>query len=395
MATGYAPVKTAVIGCGSISGVYIRSLSQLFSIIDLTALCNRTRSKAEEKAAQYGVGRVMTLDEIAADPEIELAVNLTPPETHYEVIRQMLEAGKHVFTEKILTANLEQSRELTELAETRGLLLGAAPDTVLGAGVQTARKALDAGLIGRVTSCQVCINRNQSLNAEIFQMLRGSGGSLPYDVGVYYVGALLALLGPVEAVRAFGAPSPLHEPELLWAAGDGEGFRIPGSGLISASLRFESGVLASVLFDGSTVNAQQHVFTIFGSEGILKLGDPNTFNGPVTLVRPESGACVLPFTHGYDGQSLPEADGFGGEGGHRGVGAAELAWALRRGRRSARCGGMYGLHCQEVLFGMEEAARTGGTYEPRSRFVMEPLPSGFYSSLFGGMRGDAERSLMD
>lgn len=394
MTNQYQPVKTAVVGCGEISDIYIRNLAHLFSIIDLTALSNRTMSAAEEKAKRFGIERVLTLEEVAADPEIELVVNLTAPEAHYDVISRMLRAGKHVFTEKVLTPELEQSRALVRLAEENGVFLGAAPDTVLGAGVQTARRVLDAGLIGQATSCQVCINRDQTLNAEVFRMLRGNGGALPYDVGIYYVGALLALLGPVKAVRAFGAPSALHEPELLYAGGDGESWRIPGNNLVSASLQFESGALASVLFDGNTVNAQQHAFTVFGTRGALKLGDPNTFNGPVELILPESGACTMPFTHGYDGRNLLEPAPFDHYG-HRGVGAAELAWAVRRGRKNVRCGAGYGLHCQEVLFGMDEAARTGGTYEPRSRFVMEPLRPGYYGSLMGGMRGDAERSLMD
>ncbi len=392
MEESYRPVKTAVIGCGHISDVYIQNLSRLFSIIELTALCNRTAAAAEEKAKRYGIPQVMTLEEVAASPEIELAVNLTPPEAHYEVIRRMLEAGKHVYTEKILTTNLEQSRALARLAEEKGLFLGVAPDTVLGAGVQTARRALDAGWIGEVTSCQLCINRNQSLNSEIFRMLRGLGGTLPCDVGVYYIGALLALLGPVKAVRAFAAPAALHRPELLYT-GERESWQIPGGNLVSAALELESGALASVLFDGNTVNAPRHVFTVFGTRGVLQVGDPNAFDGPVELILPESGACTLPFTHGYDGKNRMEPTPFDFQG-HRGVGAAELAWALRRGRRGIRCSAGYGLHCHEVLAGMEEAARTGETFYPQSRFVMEPLEPGHYGSL-GGIRGDAERSLMN
>ncbi|MBD5169410.1 MAG: Gfo/Idh/MocA family oxidoreductase [Oscillibacter sp.] len=393
MSAQYEPVKTAVVGCGKISDIFIRNLSQLFSIIDLTALCNRTASVAESKAKQFGIKKVMTLEEIAADPEIELVINLTPPEAHYDVIGQMLRAGKHVFTEKVMTPDLEQSRALVRLAEEKGLFLGVTPDTVLGAGVQTARHILDAGLIGQVTSCQVCINRDQTLNSEIFRMLRGNGGSLPYDVGIYYVGAMLALLGPVKAVRAFGAPSVVHEPELLYTGVGTDSWQIPGNNLISAALQFESGALASVLFDGNTVNAQQHAFTIFGTRGVLQVGDPNTFDGPVKLILPESGECVIPFTHGYDGKNTLEPAPFDFYG-HRGVGAAELAWAIRTGRKNIRCSAGYGLHCQEVLYGMDEAARTGGTYEPQSQFVMEPLKPGYYSSIMGGMRGDAERSLM-
>ena len=389
-------VKTAIVGCGSISDIYIRNLKELFTITDLAALCNRTRGKAEEKAARFGVERVLTLEELADDEEIELVVNLTGPGSHYEVIKKMLLAGKHVYTEKMFTTDLEQSRELVALAEEKGLYLGVAPDTVLGAGIQTARCALDKGLIGTVTSALAVINRDQTLNSELFPFLRGEGGALPYDVGIYYIGALLTLLGPVKAIRAFAAPAREHAPEMLFLNDEAERWRMPGSNLISAALEFECGALVSLLFDGNTVNAEQSALTVFGTDGILKLGDPNTFGGGVTLIRPEGGECALPFTHGYDGKNYLGAPAPFDHNGCRGVGAAEMAWAIRRGRKNVRCSKEYGLHCQEVLFGIDESARTGGTYEPVSRFTMDPLREGFYSSVFGGYgRGDAERSLID
>ena len=390
----FEPVKTAVVGCGMISNIYIRNLKELLSITDLVAVCDLHPEAAKVKAETYGVGKTLTIDECAADPEVELVVNLTPPGAHYSVIKQMLEAGKHVYTEKMFTTDIEQARELAALADAKGLYLGVAPDTVLGAGIQTAKKLIDSGFIGDVTSVSAHINRNQTLNSETFRFLRGDGGALPYDVGIYYVGALLTLLGPVKAIRAFGVSAPLHEAQLLFN-GDTEPWRIPGNNILTASLEFVSGAVGSVLFDGNTVGASQHELTVFGTEGILKVGDPNEFGAPVALVRPESGEAVIPFTHGYDGKNYLDPFPFEGYG-CRGVGVAEMAYAIRKGRKNNRCSKEYGLHCQEVLYGMDEAARTGQSYEPRSRFVMEGLRSGCYSSQFGGTaRGDAELSLVD
>ena len=340
-------VKTAVVGCGMISSIYIRNLSQMFSVIDLAAVCDMRREAAEARAKEFGIARALTIDEVAADPEIELVVNLTPAFAHYDVIKKMLLAGKHVYTEKMFTTELEKSRELVALAAEKGLFLGVAPDTVLGAGVQTARYLIDQGIIGDVTSVQVCINRNQVLNSEFFRFLRGAGGTLPYDVGVYYVGALAALLG-------------------------------------------------SVLFDGNTVGAEQHAFTVYGTRGILKVGDPDKFADDVTLILPENEPVKVPFTHGFDGKNLISAPTAFDHYGHRGIGVAELAWALRKGRPHARLSGDYGLHCQEVLQGMDIAAETGRVYAVQSRFEMKGLRPGYYSSMFGGhMRGDAEASLME
>ncbi|MBR3017323.1 MAG: Gfo/Idh/MocA family oxidoreductase [Clostridia bacterium] len=389
-------VKTAVIGSGMISSIYIRNLSRLFSVIDLVAVCNIHREGAEARAKEFGIPRAMTIDEAAADPEIELAVNLTPAYAHYDVIKKMLLAGKHVYTEKMFTTDLDKSRELVALAAEKGLFLGVAPDTVLGAGIQTARYLIDTGMIGEVTSVQVSINRNQTLNSEYFRFLKGPGGALPYDVGVYYVGALLALLGSVTQITAFGNPAPLHEPQAAFLNAGAEPWQIPGVNTVAAALRFECGAVGSVLFDGNTVGAEQHGFTVYGTRGILKVGDPDKFGDPITLILPENAPVQAPFTHGFDGKNyLGEPAPFDHYG-HRGIGVAEMAWAIRKGRPHARLSGEYGLHCQEVLQGMEIASETGKVYEPQSRFEMKGLRPGYYSSMFsGGMRGDAEASLME
>ena len=389
-------VKTAVVGCGMISSIYIRNLSQMFSVIDLAAVCDMRLEAAEARAKEFGVARAMTIDEVAADPEIELVVCLTPPFAHYSVIRQMLEAGKHVYTEKMFTTDLEQSRALCAIAKEKGLLLGVAPDTVLGAGVQTARYLIDIGMIGEVTSVQACINRDQTLNSEFFRFLRGAGGTLPYDVGVYYIGALLALLGSVTEIAAFANPAPAHEPQVAYLNEGADPWQIPGNNLVAASLRFESGAVGTVLFDGNTIGQSQHGFTVYGTKGILKVGDPNNFGDPITLILPENEPVRMPLTHGFDGKNHLGAPTAFDHYGHRGIGVAELAWALRRGRPHARLSGEYGLHCQEILQGMDIAAETGRSYAVQSRFEMKGLKPGVYSSMFnGGMRGDAEASLMD
>ena len=387
-------VKTAVVGCGAISSIYIRNLKSLFTIIDLVALCNRSRSKAEEKAARFGIDRVMTLEELEADPEIELVVNLTPPGSHYEVTKRMLEAGKHVYSEKVFTTDLSQAWELADLAKRRGLYLGVAPDTVLGAGLQTARRIIDTGLIGQVTSGFVSVTRSHNLMSELFPFLRGQCGNLPFDVGVYYVGALIALLGSVKSLRAYASPAPIHGKQLLFVENAPDSWQIPGSNLVCAVLEFASGALVSLHFNGNTVGEEQSRFELYGTLGIMKVGDPNVFNGRVKLLLPEGRETEFPFTHGYDGtNTLSEPTDFDG-GGHRGIGVAEMAYALRQGRPN-RLSQDYGIHCLEVLSGMEEAAATGRTYEMKSSCAIRPLAPGFYSTVWGSARADAEASLID
>lgn len=388
-------VKTAIIGCGMISNIYIKNLKNLFSIIDVVALCDRNRQAAQEKAAAYGIDQVMTMEEIERSEDIELVVNLTNPVAHYEVIKRMLLAGKHVYTEKIMTADLGQGQELMALAEEKKLLLGVAPDTVLGAGIQTARRVIDTGFIGKVTSCVASISRNQSLNSETYRFLRGEGGALPYDVGIYYIGAIIAMLGPVKQVCAFGMPAPEHEAEMLFTGEAGDKWRIPGNNLLCGVLCMEDDVLCCLHMNGNSVMEKDTNFRIYGTDGVLELGDPNVFDGQVKLMKPETGECIVPHTHGYDGKNyLPEETPFDGYG-HRGVGAAEMAYAIRQNRKN-RCSKEYGYHCMEVLFGLDQSAQIRENYSIKSRCHIEPLKPGYFSTQFlRNGRGDAERSLYD
>lgn len=390
------PVKTAVIGCGMISNIYIRNLKNLFHIIELVAVCDIRLENAEEKAETYGISKVMSLEEVAASDEIELVVNLTGPSVHYSIIKQMLEAGKHVFSEKTLAVTLEEGKELVKLADKKGLYLGAAPDTVLGAGLQTARMAIDAGLIGKVTSCFASINRNQPLLSESFRFIQnGPGGAFPMDTGVYYVAALLSLLGPVASVSGFSAPAPVHEKEFLFMD-NLESWQLEGSNLMMGALKFRSGVLGILHLNGLSINKEIPMIYIYGTEGILQIGDPNTFCGEVKLVREIGEPCTLPFTHGYDGSVvLDKPTWFEKSYGHRGVGAAEMAWAMRMNRQN-RCSKEFAVHTLEILCGIDCSSRDEKFYEMTTDFTFKPLKAGYYSKTFGGgMRADAERSLVE
>lgn len=390
-------VKTAIVGCGMISNIYIRNLQNLFSIIDLVALCDIRKENAEKKAALYGVPEVMTIEELVKAKDIELVINLTSPDVHYSMIKKLLEVGKHVFSEKTLAVTLEEGKELVALAKQKGLYLGAAPDTVLGAGIQTAGKMIEAGMIGKVTSCFASINRNQPLNSEAFRFIQnGASGAFPLDVGVYYVAALLSLLGSLESVSGFSVDAPVHEKEFLFMEINKESWKIDGSNLVTGALRFKNGVLGALHFNGLSINREKPMIYIYGTEGILALGDPNRFDGEVRLIREMGGESSIPFTHGYDGKPVLENfSEFDEMYGHRGVGAAEMAWAIRQGRDN-RCSGNFALHTLETLCGIDEAAKSGQTYKMTTDFVFRPLKAGYYSKTFGGgMRADAERSLME
>lgn len=386
-------IKTAVIGCGMISNIYIKNFINLFSVIDLVALCDVNEKAALEKSEFFHIP-VRSMEDILADPQIVMVVNLTGPAVHYSVIKTCLEAGKHVFTEKTLCADFERGQELVRIAKEKNLYLGVAPDTFLGAGLQTARFALDHGLIGKVTSARAAMNRSQVLNSEKFRYIRKKGGGFAYDIGVYYVTALLSLLGPVKQIAGFVRKTEEHRGILFQEGSFGQSWTTEDDNLYTGIIRFQNGVVGTIHMDGESINEEQPSLVIYGTEGILELGDPNTFCGEVKLIRNGTGSCVLPFTHGFSGSPLYGEPTPGDYGQHRGVGAAEMAWSILKGR-SPRAGMDLGLHTLELLTAFEKSSRANAVYQMKTSFALPaPLPSGYMDTELGGfMRGGAEASL--
>jgi len=192
-------MKTAVIGSGRISVQYLQNMIHVFNNLEVVGCSSSGMESARKRSSEFGI-RAMTNEEIFADPSIELVIVLVPAPAHYGLIERALLAGKHVYTEKTMTVDLEDARRLVQLANEKGLYLGSAPDTFLGDAWQTARKALDEGLIGEPISFSMNVNRNIDFMASLFEFLRLPGGGFAYDYGVYYLTALVSLLGPVESL---------------------------------------------------------------------------------------------------------------------------------------------------------------------------------------------------
>ena len=191
-------IKTAVVGCGSISDIYMTNLTNgKFTVMELVACSDLMVERMNARAAKFGI-KAMSLDEICANPEIEMVICLTTPAAHYPIIKQALLAGKHVFSEKMIAVDLWQGKELVQIANEKGLHLGVAPDTFLGASVQTAKYIVDKGLIGKPLSCRASISRDYGIYAEFLTHLAKKGAGIGFDMGGYYLTALAAILGPVS-----------------------------------------------------------------------------------------------------------------------------------------------------------------------------------------------------
>ncbi|MGI5916505.1 MAG: Gfo/Idh/MocA family protein [Anaerolineae bacterium] len=335
------PVKIGVIGCGRISERYIDNLVNMFPFaVDLIACADIVREAAKNRATQFGIPRVLNVDELITDPDVELVVNLTVPAAHYEVSVAALEAGKHVYTEKPLAVTREEGKHLLDLAKSKGLLIGGAPDTFLGAGLQTCRKLLDDGWIGRPITATGFIA--MGVNVHRYHT-RGVGPM--FDMGPYFVTGLVHLLGPVR--RATGSaqtPFPEKEDTNPLSPNFGQRWSVETPLSVCAVLDFDHQVNA-VLTTTCEIFGYNPRMEIYGTEGIMICNDPNMFDGAVTIRRRDGETRQMPYTHGYSQNS-------------RGLGIADMAYAVRTGR-PFRANGELMYHALDVFHAIHDASREG------------------------------------
>lgn len=346
-------MTVAVIGCGVISNIYLQNMTTIFPNLEVVACCDLSAERAQERSAQYNIP-VRTYEDVLADPSVDMVIILTPAPAHYALIKQGLMAGKHVYTEKTMTIDLEQARELVALANEKGVYLGAAPDTFLGAAFQKARQVVDSGAIGEVTSFHVCANRCLDRLTCTLPFLRLPGGGICYDYGVYHLTALVSLLGPIAEVCAVvDNKKPLRVGTVEGTADFGKTYEYNNEAQVTATLRTESGIAGSFCLNGESIRQDLAMFRLYGTEGVLQLPDPNGFGGDVTLIRSRTEQQVLE-------NDLPYADN------SRGLGPTEMAQAIAEGRIN-RASKEQALHVLEVIQAMMESSRIGSFVKIHSR----------------------------
>jgi len=306
-------VKIGVIGCGNISGIYFENLTKLFKNTSVYACADIIEEKARAAADKYGIPHVLKTDELINSNEIDIVLNLTIPKQHYDVSKKALLAGKHVYVEKPISLNPQQGTELVELAEKNNLLLGCAPDTFLGGGLQTCRKLIDDGFIGTpvaATAFMTC-HGHESWHPDP-EFYYEKGGGPMYDMGPYYLTALVSLLGPAKTVCGMTRIT-FPERTITSEKKFGKVINVEVPTHVSGTVEFKSGAIATMITSFDIWKSTLPRIEIYGSLGTLIVPDPNTFGGPV-LLRTAHGTEFkeMPLTHIYAENS-------------RGIGLAEMA----------------------------------------------------------------------
>ena len=352
-------VGIGIIGCGNISGAYLKAMTADFSILDIRGLADLNRELAEAKASEFGLP-ARTVDELLGDPTVEIIVNLTIPKAHVAVGLQALDAGKHTYSEKPLGINFAEGKKLAEVAKAKGLRIGAAPDTFLGGGHQTARALIDHGVIGIPvggTATFMCPGHERWHPNPAFYYEVGGGPML--DMGPYYITDLVNLLGPVAQVTGF-AITPRKERIVTSEPRNGERIPVHVPTHVAGVMAFANGAVVQIGMSFDVAGHKHVPLEVYGTEGTLIVPDPNRFGGPVEYLKKGGQFEDQPVT-------MPYADG-----NYRSIGVADMAHAIRS-NRAHRANGDLALHVLEVMEAFHTAAETARTIEITTA-VVRPAP---------------------
>ncbi|MGX2960626.1 Gfo/Idh/MocA family protein [Peribacillus sp. JNUCC 23] len=347
-------IRIGIVGCGYISSIYMENCRK-FDHLDLLACADIDEQRAAAQAKKYNIPRVYSVGELLSDPEIDLVINLTIPKAHATVCIQALEAGKHVYTEKPLAVTREEGELILKTARAKKLLVGSAPDTFLGAGIQTAIQLIENGEIGNpIGASAFMINRGHEHWHPDPAFYYEAGGGPMFDMGPYYLSALVSMLGPI---RRIAGSARISYPERVITSEPKAGSKIPVSTPthISGIIDFSSGAVGTITtsfdaFGGTSLPPIE----VYGSEGTLLVPDPNTFGGPVRIRKKDEKEFIdVPLSYGYSQNS-------------RGLGVADMAQALLTRNSNHRANGHLAYHVLEAMHGFHDSSKNETYYNMQS-----------------------------
>jgi predicted dehydrogenase len=338
-------IPIGIIGCGTISSTYLKA-ARLFDILQVVACADIDMERARRQAEKYGVPKVCTVEELLADTEIEIVINLTIPNAHAGVALEAIAAGKAVYGEKPLATRRADGKAILEAARAKQLRIGNAPDTFLGGGFQTCIKLINDGQIGTpVAATAFILNHGmERWHPDPYFFYQPGAGPM-FDIGPYYLTALIAMIGPIRRVTAsvqttFPERTVTSEPKY--------GTKIPVNTPthIAGIMEFASGAIGTIITSFDVWHHRLPFIEIYGTEGTLSTPDPNRFDGPVYIRQAKDEAWrEVSLTHGYTSNS-------------RGLGIADMAYAMLSGRMH-RANGEMAYHVLDIIESFMQSATEG------------------------------------
>ena len=343
------PLRVGIIGVGNISGIYLRNLAA-FPETTIVAVADLDLERAKAVAEKHGIAKALSPEQLLADSDVELVLNLTIPKAHVPVARQAIAAGKHVYSEKPLGLDLDDANSLISEAKAKGLLVGCAPDTFMGSGIQTCRKLIDDGAIGvpiAANAFMLCRGHETWHPSPEFYYEQGGGPML--DMGPYYITALVNLIGGIKRVSAstritFPTRTISSQPKA------GKVLTVETSTHMAGTLDFEGGAIGQLTTSFDVFGNPMPNIVVYGTEGTLIVPDPNGFGGEPKLKRAGSDWESVELTHNFDGNA-------------RGVGVLDMAYAIRTGA-AHRASGDLALHVLDVMLAYDRSSESGTHVKP-------------------------------
>jgi predicted dehydrogenase len=340
-----------ILGCGNISAAYMR-LAPLFRGIEVRACADINEAAAKTRAEEFNL-RAETVDGLLAADDIDIIVNLTIPAAHFEVSKSILNAGKHVFSEKPFVLSVEEGQALAAIASEKGLRVGSAPDTFMGGAHQLARHLVDTGAVGKVTS-GTCFVQSPGMemwhpNPDFFFQ---PGGGPILDLGPYYVSNLVQLLGPVKRVTAMSSSASEYRT-ITSEPRNGEKIKVETPTTIHAILQFHSGAQITYCASWDVWQHGHSNMELYGRDGTLHVPDPNFFGGEVRMTDKSSFVNISenwdhPFSKANDGA----------RSNYRTAGLTDMAQAILE-NRPHRCSLEFALHVVDVMTSILSSGETG------------------------------------
>jgi predicted dehydrogenase len=357
--------KVGIIGCGSISSAYCKGI-RMFNNLELKACADIIPERAKQLATEFNIAKACSVEELLKDDEIKIVINLTLPKVHYEVSMAILDAGKHAYQEKPLALNTREGKEIIEKAKSKKLRIGCAPDTFLGAGIQTCRKIVDDGWVGKPIGAVAFVlspgHESWHPSPEFYYKI---GGGPMMDMGPYYITALVNLLGPVQKI--YGTAKQTHSERVITSQPEfGKIIKVEVPTHYFTTLEFVNGALCNMImsFDCKAANSLPRI-EIYGTNGTLRVPDPNSFGGTPML--------TLDFKMGF--KEFPPVSPYT-EYTCRGIGVADMAAAIAAGRPH-RANGELAYHVLEIMEAATLLAGTDTAITIKSRCSKpDPLPLG-------------------
>ena len=375
-------LAVGLLGCGDVSDIYFQNCAK-FDVLSIVACASLHVEKARAKAKQYSIRKACTVDQLLHAPEVDVVLNLTSPKVHAELNLVALTAGKHVYTEKPLASTLPEGAEILTLARSRGLRVGCAPDTFLGARLQACRRALDSGLIGQPVAASAFVmspgHEWHHPNPDFFYK---PGGGPVLDMGPYYITALVALLGPVRKVSGFSRQT-FAQRTIQTAPRKGETIQVEVATHVAGTLQFAGGAIGTLVASFDVWDSELPRIEIYGTAGTLCIRDvdpilgPNIFGGQVLIrTKERSRWRGIPRPVGVEEwDRLPAGSAYTENS--RGLGLADMAYGILD-NRPHRASGELAYHVLDVSLGLLRAAETGSSVPIQSTCERPaPLPEGF------------------